>query len=766
MHAQWSRDRGGPPFILQMMQQAVLRYRFDHSPEGYYLFSLDRHPQDAGLYIDHQMLADLQKYLAARCYPWECEQLEDKVRFHRLCLINNLDTIPVLAEFENGSVYWPDDSEGANPQCDLFAKPSNLSQGLGAMAWTWDGRDYVDRDGNRLTWSQIIEGLRDRSKKRSYLLQPKIRNHPELERVCGKGLASVRIVTGRSRTGELDVLVTSLKMPRGGAVVSNTKQGGLAAMIDPKTGRIFRSHVQHPGGRLEACAVHPDTGEAVDGLVLPHWSDVVTLVRRAHSSLKRVAFVGWDVGITPNGPVLIEANHGFGVHVIQGVANMPLGLTNFARYYNEHYDVADEALELAAEQRTAIDVMLAVRDEFARRLDARHRRKLNSRQRLLFDLAVLARPILKPAKRVASAIDGLRRYGMLAKSKSGLSRARQASDIMRLAHYPRLAPQEYYEYALYMDRGQAADYMPRDTWWRLIEGLLDASGADTSVIDDKRATYRHLVRANLNTVPHVAEFDHGEIMPGTWTPGQPLPDGDLFSKTARGARGEGARRWLRTDDGRFRTDDGSVVDEEELIRRLLEQSRKDAVVLQPRIRNHAELRKLTGETLSSVRLITMRPPHGSAEYFTGIISLPVGDVRASNARFGSIFVAIDGESGRLGHGTNSATPQMADTILRHPVTKKRIEGFQLPDWHEAVRLAERAHNSIPDIPMIGWDVALTDFGPTILEGNIRASCHCIQGYGRPPLGATRFPELFLDYFRNATTPRIPEDVSAAYAFTT
>src|SRR5690606_40464712 len=138
-------------------------------------------------------------------------------------------------------------------------------------------------------------------------------------------------------------------------------------------------------------------------------------------------------------------------------------------------------------------VLRALADDCARRLDARHRRMRNSRQRLLFELALLARPILRPAKRVASAIDGLRRYGMLAKSKSGLSRARQASDIIRLAHYPRLAPQDYYEYVLYMDRGQAADYMPRDTRWRLLEGLLYASGAEPSVVDDKRANYRHLV---------------------------------------------------------------------------------------------------------------------------------------------------------------------------------------------------------------------------------------------------------------------------------
>ncbi len=46
-----------------------------------------------------------------------------------------------------------------------------------------------------------------------------------------------------------------------------------------------------------------------------------------------------------------------------------------------------------------------------------------------------------------------------------------------------------------------------------------------------------------------------------------------------------------------------------------------------------------------------------------------------------------------------------------------IKGFQLPDWDNVLKMVCKAASLLPDIQMIGWDVAFTPDGPVIVEGN-------------------------------------------------
>jgi hypothetical protein len=49
--------------------------------------------------------------------------------------------------------------------------------------------------------------------------------------------------------------------------------------------------------------------------------------------------------------------------------------------------------------------------------------------------------------------------------------------------------------------------------------------------------------------------------------------------------------------------------------------------------------------------------------------------------------------------------------------QERIVDFKLPHWQEARKLAERAARLFLPLRTIGWDVALTEEGPLLLEGN-------------------------------------------------
>ena len=65
---------------------------------------------------------------------------------------------------------------------------------------------------------------------------------------------------------------------------------------------------------------------------LPFWNEVVEMLKRAMEEIPKVAYIGWDVAITPNGPVIIEGNTTPGYRYYQIPAHMTEKTGNRERY--------------------------------------------------------------------------------------------------------------------------------------------------------------------------------------------------------------------------------------------------------------------------------------------------------------------------------------------------------------------------------------------------------------------------------------------------
>ncbi|MFT4015580.1 MAG: sugar-transfer associated ATP-grasp domain-containing protein [Agriterribacter sp.] len=61
--------------------------------------------------------------------------------------------------------------------------------------------------------------------------------------------------------------------------------------------------------------------------------------------------------------------------------------------------------------------------------------------------------------------------------------------------------------------------------------------------------------------------------------------------------------------------------------------------------------------------------------------------------------------------------RMKPDVYNHPVTNEPIEGFQIPYWQECLQLVVNAARLVPENKSIGWDVAVTNNGPLLIEGN-------------------------------------------------
>lgn len=54
--------------------------------------------------------------------------------------------------------------------------------------------------------------------------------------------------------------------------------------------------------------VHPDTGVALQDYLVPFFKESIEMVTKAHLYMYGIHSIGWDVAVTPDGPMLIEAN--------------------------------------------------------------------------------------------------------------------------------------------------------------------------------------------------------------------------------------------------------------------------------------------------------------------------------------------------------------------------------------------------------------------------------------------------------------------------
>lgn len=140
-----------------------------------------------------------------------------------------------------------------------------------------------------------------------YLVQEVVVQHDDVNYLNPYCVNTIRIITVRGKSGVINVLAASIRISaRRDSFVDNRAAGGMAVGIN-NDGTLMKYGFQHTefGGRNEK---HPITGVVFEGYQLPYWSEVVELVKASHKAIIGLQSIGWDVAITPNGPILIEGN--------------------------------------------------------------------------------------------------------------------------------------------------------------------------------------------------------------------------------------------------------------------------------------------------------------------------------------------------------------------------------------------------------------------------------------------------------------------------
>jgi hypothetical protein len=182
----------------------------------------------------------------------------------------------------------------------------------------------------------------------------------------------------------------------------------------------------------------------------------------------------------------------------------------------------------------------------------------------------------------------------------------------------------------------------------------------------------------------------------------------VFCKTILGESAEGAFP-LRVD-GTTLLLDGEPVSVDELTRRL-----KGGFIIQEFIEQHPATEALYPPCINTLRINTIRKG-SEIVLFTSCMKMGAGGSTRDNWASGGLFGVVDRETGRLAKEF-IYQPGCGGIAVKHPQSGVVFEGYEIPYFKEAVRMALELHSYFYGVHSIGWDIAITKDGPLVIEGN-------------------------------------------------
>lgn len=135
------------------------------------------------------------------------------------------------------------------------------------------------------------------------LVEEVVLQHEKLDKLHPMSVNTVRIITVFSK-GKVNIITAFLRIGNGN-IVDNSSSGGMLAPIDIKTGII---NFPAADGNLNVYEKHPITDVKIKGFKVPYWDETLKLVEELAKVEKRIRYVGWDIAITKDGPLVIEGN--------------------------------------------------------------------------------------------------------------------------------------------------------------------------------------------------------------------------------------------------------------------------------------------------------------------------------------------------------------------------------------------------------------------------------------------------------------------------
>ena len=192
----------------------------------------------------------------------------------------------------------------------------------------------------------------------------------------------------------------------------------------------------------------------------------------------------------------------------------------------------------------------------------------------------------------------------------------------------------------------------------------------------------------------------------------------IFIKPRFGLGGRGIVVFSRDENNRFINEQKTVLDHCFFINEI----KDDFYVVQEGMVQHEELNRVYGHSVNTFRIFT-ECVNGEPKILYALFRMGSGGQQIDNASSGGMYLKIDKDTGLLAeHAYNTSR----DTFTQHPDTGFIFNDAKIEVWDEAKAFALAITKKFREIKYMGWDIAFSTEGPTVIEMNNAPGLNIIQ----------------------------------------
>lgn len=198
----------------------------------------------------------------------------------------------------------------------IVVKPLNECGGKGVQIISIDKKSDLEKIFNSLI------------RNKQFLVEDYINQCKQMSLLYNRSVNTLRILTFY-KNKKVYILKSILKIGNGGSV-DNFSSGGMYTFVD-ENGKVYVPAIDEEGNVFE---VHPISKKKIVGFEIPKYKEVIDFVKELGMVIPKVRYVGWDIAITDDGPVVVEGNNFSGIFQVKpSISGIKTGdLPNYRKY--------------------------------------------------------------------------------------------------------------------------------------------------------------------------------------------------------------------------------------------------------------------------------------------------------------------------------------------------------------------------------------------------------------------------------------------------
>ncbi len=190
-----------------------------------------------------------------------------------------------------------------------ICKPVIGSHGDFIVSVTKKGNDLIIND-EEITLDTLVE----ESKYTSFLVQEFLKQHDDINKINNTSVNTLRVISTHWNE-DVHILAAMIRLgAKEDKIVDNADAGGTFVGIDIETGKLKEYGYFYNSPRTKS---HPISNVVYKDYQIPYWKETIELINKLHPILFGFATIGWDIAITPEGPVVVEINWNYSLKGIQ-----------------------------------------------------------------------------------------------------------------------------------------------------------------------------------------------------------------------------------------------------------------------------------------------------------------------------------------------------------------------------------------------------------------------------------------------------------------